>query len=58
MEKSQNNQKKGEKCLKVVMDRMKVPRSKAFALLYFLQLRRKQRKRAFTGEEAFKRGVM
>ena len=38
-ERSQNNQKKGEKCLKAVMDRMNVPRSNTFALL-FLQLRR------------------
>ena len=44
MEKSQNNQKKGDKCLKAVMDRITVPRRKTFGLLFFLQLRRKRRK--------------
>ena len=35
MEKSQNNQKKGDKCLKAVMDRITVPRRKTFGLLFF-----------------------
>ena len=35
MEKSQNNQKKGDKCLKAAMERMKVLRSKTFAFLFF-----------------------
>ena len=58
MEKSQNNQKKGDKCLKAAMERMKVLRSKTFAFLFFffLQLRRKRRKRVFTREDTLKEG--
>jgi len=36
MEKSQNNQKKGDKSLKAVMDEKNVPRSEVFALLFFV----------------------